>query len=357
MSDKIKVTGITDIDDKVEISNDEKTEVTIGSIDLSKVYRLALDLGSANLKIAGQIGNEVKFKKIKSKVSLDALDTNYVVKLGDRVLCFGVGDSLIQQDKTQREYIEETILLAVNQIYGDFDGILKIDLALGLPLDLYKSQNKREYFEMKINSMLTKTLSGQVNGQDVFVKINSFKVCAEGYSGFLALHEKMDITTPFLIVDAGYRTTDILSININQEDKELIIGNFKTINTGLLEVFEDIQKKFLNDTGCNYTAEVIEDRILNAPMVKIGLDSVNMKDWIKYGEHTVKEIFKTIQLSFPDMNSRNIYPIGGGAYTINDIIEYMLSEGKINYKTEIIGTQNELIYANVAGYFFQLLED
>ena len=320
------------------------------------IKKLAIDLGSANLKMMTEINGERKFKKIKSKVSRNAIDTNYVVSTSTNVLCFGVGDSLIQQDKTKREYIEETILLATGLMFEDTDEVIKIDLALGLPLDLYKADKKREYFDMKLQNMKSKTISGNVNGKDIIVKVNSITVCAEGYSSFLSLNNKMDMTSPFIIIDTGYRTTDILTIDIDmtQDERELVIGNFKTFNKGMLEVFEDIQKQFLNDTGCNYSVDIIENRIINSPIVKIGQEKFDIRDWIKCGSHTVKEILKNIELTTPDVISRNIYLVGGGSDLFHQISEYLLNNGEININTELIGTINELLYSNVVGYYMQL---
>lgn len=321
--------------------------------DVSEVKKIAIDLGSANIKVAIMDGDEYKFKKIKSKVSLNAIDTNYVVSTTSNTLSFGTGESLIQQDKTKREYIEETILLATSLMFED-EGVIKIDLALGLPLDLYKSEKKREDFDIKLQGMKNKPISGNVNGRDIIIKINSILVCAEGYSGFLSLNNKVDKKSPFIIIDTGYRTTDILSIDINHEEDELVIGKFKTFNQGMLEVFEDIQKQFLNDTGNNFPAEVIENRILYSPTLKIGQETLDLKSWIKFGSQTIKEILRSLELTIPDAMSRNIYLVGGGAAIFDEIVKYLNENGSTNINTQMIGTIDESIYANVTGYYMQL---
>lgn len=317
------------------------------------VKRLAIDLGSANMKMTGEVEGEMKFKKIKSLVTNDSIDDNYVVVMNDKTLYFGTGNSLIQQDKTKREYIEETVLLCAHEIYGATENTLRIDLALGLPLDLYKSESKRESFELKMKAMQSKTLSGYVNGDEMFVKINSITIMAEGYSAFMALHEKMDTTSPFMVVDIGYRTTDILSVDIDNEGV-MTIGNYTTINAGMLEVFEDIKKAFMNDTGSVMPATSVESRILSSPKVKVGFETFDIREWIKYGKNTVSEIFRQTQLRFPDTANRNIYLVGGGACIVNEIVQHMVEEKMLDFDTQIIANQEELIYCNVAGYFMQI---
>ena len=314
---------------------------------------IAIDLGSKNLKMVGNVNGELKFKKIKSLATTDSISDNYVVSTPTRTLYFGTGKSLIQQDKTNREYIEETILLAAHQIYGSTGETLKIDLALGLPLDLYKSENKYESFNMKLKNIQSNTIAGSVNGEDMMVKINSIKICAEGYSAFMSLHEKMDATSPFMVVDVGFRTTDILSIDI-EDDGEMVIGNYDTINYGMFEVFDDIKKAFMNDTGSVIPADSIEDRILYSPMIKVGFEMHDLRNWIKYGKETIKEVLKQMQLRFPDAPNRNIYLVGGGSHIANQIVEHMIEQNELNFGTLLIGTLDELIYSNVAGYYMQI---
>lgn len=317
------------------------------------VKPLAIDLGSKNLKIVGEVDGILKFKKIKSLATTDSIDDNYVVSTPNRTLYFGTGKSLIQQDKTKREYIEETILLAAHEIYGATEDVTRIDLALGLPLDLYKSESKFESFDLKLRNIQSKSIVGKVNGDDMIVKINTIKICAEGYSAFMSLHEKMDTSSPFMVVDVGYRTTDILSIDIDDEG-EMVIGNYDTINLGMFEVFEDIKKAFMNDTQSTMPAEAVESRVLYSPMVKVGFETYDIRDWIKYGSETIKEVFKQMQLRFPDAANRNIYLVGGGSYIVNDVVEYMIEEKLLDFGTQLIGTLDELIYCNVAGYYMQI---
>ncbi|MEG0086553.1 MAG: ParM/StbA family protein [Niameybacter sp.] len=317
------------------------------------VKKIAIDLGSANLKIAGEVSGKMQFKKIKSKVSLDAIDDNYTVTLNNRTLYFGVGDSLVQQDKTNREYIEETILLAVHEIYGAQKEPVLIDLAIGLPLNLYKSENKKEYFDTKLHSMKANIIAGFVNGDEVFVKLNTIKVFAEGYSGFMALHEKMDTSAPFMIVDLGYRTTDVLSIDIDDEG-EMVISGYKTFDTGMLEVFNDIQKAFLNDTGSNTPVSTIENCMVMGHKIKVDREKVDVHDWFSEGSRTIKTLFKDVELHFPDFKNRDIYLVGGGSYLVDEIIKFMIEKDGVGFDTQLVASQDELIYCNVMGYFIQL---
>lgn len=93
---------------------------------------------------------------------------------------------------------------------------------------------------------------------------------------------------------------------------------------------------------------------MHSPFVKIGQDKVNIKEWVKFGKHTVKEILKSIELSVPDAAIRNVYIIGGGASLFNEIANQLYTSNETIITTELLGTIEQLIYANVIGYYMQI---
>lgn len=339
----------------------ENNETTVDEVktkkqskETSEIKKIAIDLGSSSLKIVGKVNGESKYKRISSKVSLNAMDTNCIVETTTRKLYFGVGTSLASNDKTSREYIEETILLATQQIYGDeIDGMITLDIALGLPLSLYKSEGKRNAFDSRLKNITNKIISGTVNGQEISIKINSIHVYAEGYSAFIALYEKIVDTTAFMILDIGYRTTDIISIDVT-EDKEYIISNYKTINKGMMEVLDEMGKKILSDIGYEWSADTIENKLLYSPKIKKGIETYDINDFIDTAGSVVKSILNEMLLYFPDAESRNLYLVGGGSCIIDNIVKNLIEKKEINCDTLLLGTQSELMYANVEGYFIQL---
>lgn len=326
--------------------------------DNRPVCKIAIDLGSSSLKICGEVDGKTIFKRIKSKVAFKSTDDNFVVTRDGRTLYFGVGEPLVRQDKTERSYIEEQILLAVNQIYGASQGVTKIRLAIGLPLDLYKSETKKEKFETKMREIQASKLIGDVNGEIMTVEIEDVIVCAEGYSGYLALSDKINTPLPFIIIDMGYRTTDVLGITPNGE--EMIIDAYTTVNQGMREVYQKIQQQFLDDTGKNLPVDTIENATIQNLEMKIVKDGkfekVKMKDWTKYGSRTLKYILTELELTFPDLFSREIYLVGGGATIIDEIAKFMTEDSaeEMMIETTLISNQDDLTFCNSAGYFMQL---
>ena len=55
--------------------------------------KLAIDLGNSNIKFAGEVNGSPTFKVVRSLVSTNSLDTNYLVKHAGNTA--GEGDELI----------------------------------------------------------------------------------------------------------------------------------------------------------------------------------------------------------------------------------------------------------------------
>ncbi|MDD2409965.1 MAG: hypothetical protein PHD03_04545, partial [Bacilli bacterium] len=163
--------------------------------------KLAIDFGSANIKMLGSVNGTEKRCIIKSLANTKGLDDNNCVELYDRKVTFGSGYSLVKKDKTERDYVIETVFLATSKIYSEIGNEFEVELAIGLPLSIYKTESRLDYEEKLKSLYLNKKLSGKVDGEDLTLTIKFLKIYAEGYSGFLALYEEVSKDIPFLIVD------------------------------------------------------------------------------------------------------------------------------------------------------------
>lgn len=328
-----------------------------------EIKPIAIDLGSSSIKACGAINGRPIYKKIKSKCTEMSTDDNFVVEMDNRKVHFGVGKPLIKQDKTQREYIAEQILLCVHQIYGASNGVTRIKLAVAIPLNLYEVDGKREKFQESLEKLKNQQLTGLVNGDIMVVEIESILVCAEGYSAYYALADIIRATKPFIIFDFGYRTTDALVVTPNLEEGSCAITSYGTVELGMYEVFKDIQRQFLNDTGKNLPLEDVETCILYAPEVKVankdntGYERKDIRNWIHYGSSTFKDIYRDFELMFGEIGSKDIYLVGGGATLISQICEYITKslEEQLVVETELIASQEDLTFANSAGCFMQII--
>jgi len=323
--------------------------------------KLAIDFGSANIKMLGNVNGVEKRGIVKSLANTKGLeDTNNCVELYDRKVTFGSGYSLVKKDKTERDYVIETVFLATSKIYSKIGNEFEVELAIGLPLSIYKTESRLDYEEKLKNLYLNKKLSGKVNGEDLTLTIKFLKIYAEGYSGFLALYEEVSKDIPFLIVDIGYKTTDVLGIGREIASDNLIIQNYSSINKGMSEIFEDVKDHFFNDNKIEYDAQTIEYAVLTNQYLKIpteeGNKNIDPKQWLKCGSEVVTDIFNDIETKlFPDMRTRNIYLIGGGVEIINRILQQ--TNKYKDLEVEILINKELSMFANVTGYYMQLERD
>ncbi len=302
--------------------------------------KLAIDLGSANIKIFGYDDiDETVFKIIKSRVSENGLDTNHIVELDGKALNFGVGTPLIKNDKTKREYIIETILLS--SYYITDNDYIELSIGLGLPIDLYKSQMKTTY-EAELNEQYCNhIISGVVNGREIQINIKQIQIFAEGYSAFVALYNFIPVASSKTIIDCGYRSTDVISIIDNKIDK------YVTVNKGIYDINNDILSGAINDIGDKFELSVLESCIINNLPIKIGKQNYDVADYAHHGYNKIAEIFNEIELTIPNIKSSINFLVGGGCKQIYDIYEnqdldIQIADGDIN------------IFANVIGYYMQL---
>lgn len=341
-----------------------------------KKVKLAIDFGSANMKMAGIIDGKIYKKIIKSQATTNKtskLSDKNIVEYNNKSVYFGVGNPLVKKNKTEREFVIESILLATNAIYGELDNKFEVQLGIGLPLDKYTSQEKDIYLNSLKTEYLNKSIKGVVDGKEIAVTITYINIYAEGYSGFISLAKRINTKNPLLIIDVGYKTTDIVGIKYDTFSDALLVDNNITIPKGMLEILETITEQFNADTQADYSVETIEDAIITNRDIQYatseGLETRNISRWLKYGDEVLSYIFNTIEIkAFPDWKNRNLYFIGGGVNIINCIMNEMINKDR----SKTVGTEelkddeediviskndNSLMYANVKGYLIQLNKD
>lgn len=316
--------------------------------ELNNIKNLAIDLGASSIKMAGIIGDDIKVDKIKSLATNYGKDNKNTVILENSKYHFGVGEPLIVRDKTQRRLLPESILLAYYKIYGKTLKPQLINLAIGVPINIYLADSKLKAFEKSINELKNLIIDGKVNSETVTLKINEIKVCAEGYSAFGAIAEDIDENNNNVIVDIGYKTSDVIALEkVNEEWN--ITANF-TIAKGMWDIFVEIEKA-LFDLGIELSPEQIEQRLLNAPVFSIGNKPIDLKKLLVKGESVANYIYNQLDLQISGLNTSSIYLIGGGSIFFNIILNDRYPN------IVLIDDIKKLVYANVIGYLQQLDED
>ncbi|MGL5765137.1 MAG: hypothetical protein ACRCX8_05780 [Sarcina sp.] len=298
--------------------------------------RIAIDFGNGNTKIAYRKDDGVIEKiLVRSLASTENLALDNVVKYKDQTVCFGVGEVLTEQDKTKRKYLEHSLLLA-SKLCGATSG--KIEFAVGLPLNVFKSKRKESYIT-ELSKI--KGLKGDVDGTPINITVDTIKVFAEGFSTFIAYSKDID-QSPAALIDIGYKTTDVLTIS--KTNGKWKIDSYLTVNKGMFDVYKDMSKALFEDEII-LKPEEVADRLENNPIIVTEDSGVNINNYVVAAAGTIEEIYREIKLNIADIGNRSSYVSGGGANVVTDLIP--------TKNRRSLGDIQKVVFGNVVGYLFQ----
>lgn len=278
---------------------------------------------------------EIEKHLVKSLAIKDGIGTENVVTYAGYNLVFGSGSPLVEQDKTKRKYIEQSILLACK-----YCGVLsgKVEIVVGLPLNIYKTTLKESY---QADMSKIKALKGEVDGVSINVTVDTIKVFAEGFSCFIAYSKDITIT-PSTIIDIGYKTTDVVALS--KTNAKWKIDGYCTVNKGMLDVYKDMSHALLGK-GIILSPEQVEERLENNPLILTEGAEENLNEYLVFANETVAAIYNELRLNIADIGNRMSYVVGGGANAIHDL---MPTKNK-----QVIGDKEKCIFGNALGYLFQ----
>lgn len=306
--------------------------------------KLAVDLGARNVKVIGMVEDKVHMDTFKSLATTSVFGQKDVVDYKGTQVALGVGDSLIEQDKTERKYIEQTILLAAFKVFSKHDlNNLIIDLGVGLPIHTYKSTKKAK-LQLKLDSLVGTDLKGLIDGKPICVKINSAKILAEGYSAFLSVSNEIP-KAPTTFIDWGYKTTDV--VNLALEDGNWVLQQVHTVPVGIFDILS-IMKESLYNNDVDLSQSEIDQYLRTTPVIPSQHGSISLKQYLTKGKPIVDKVFQELKVVMPNILSTNIYMCGGGT----DIAQELIGNDYSNIFT--LPNEKKSLYANAVGYLLQI---
>lgn len=312
------------------------------------MQKLGIDLGASAIKIVGLVGDSLKFKYIKSLVSVYGENGQNTVQLNGKTYHFGIGEPLVIRDKTQRKLLVESIILSYYKIFGKTTEETELEVAIGLPINIYLAKNKLKIYKNELKKYENALFNAKVNNEPVVIRLKKIMVCAEGYSTLTTLDSYFNKNNNNIIVDIGYKTTDVLNIEPQDEDSWTISENF-TIDRGMWNVFSEL-KNLLFDMNVDMSEENIEQRLLKNLPITINNNKKSLKELLLQGSISIDYIFNQIELRIPDFRNCDIYLCGGGSIFTYNIIN---ANNKLP-NIKLIDNTDKLIYANAIGYLEQL---
>lgn len=320
---------------------------------MNEVKRIGLDLGNGKLKVCAVVNNDFKFACIDSVYTLETdLGSDVVEVDGDISIALGRGGhTLINVDKTSREHMKHQILWSVYKTFGE--GTHYISLVTGLPLELYKNKNKRAEYVKQLEQL--QVIKGKIDGDDVKVHIQSVKIAAEGHAAIRVLTKQLDQDYPNLILDIGEGTTD--GVLVEYVNNKISLQNYKSINTGVQDIFKALQKEIIKKTGLAVAPTVLEiDRAFKRKNASIrGLNgTADLYECLKQESVTtiITKLLDEVQNTFGELPRLNLVLIGGGAHFIEKALEGHASNAK--YLSTVVEVDDKTRwYANSMGYACQ----
>lgn len=304
------------------------------------MYKLGLDLGHSNIKITTMLAGNLINKNIRSLYDTTGFSNENLVEIDGEKIYFGSGSSLSNGDKTRRRYVKHTLLLAVSKVFGSQSTPIDIELAVGLPLNIYKSDKKQKYTN-DLTELFNGVVSGMVAGNQVMVNVVRIKVCAEGHSAFIAL--KDDLTeNECVVIDIGHGTTDIVYMIKSEKWKA---ESVETIQTGFGEIYEAIANEHLNKGGTPLDVETVEKRVMYDLKLKNNDGTIRARDYLYVAEPIINDVLDKISKQFNDFDSIPCLIVGSGSSLLKDYIR--LDNVKIY-------DGDKAMYSNSIGYYCQL---
>lgn len=314
---------------------------------------LGLDLGNCMICAVTEINGEMKYGHIDSVYDNSVISSEAagVITIDNKSIGLGAGTiSLMNVDKTKREFLKHQILWAVNELYGSKKGETHyIKLGVGVPINFYKEEKEEvaKYEEMIKNF---KTFTGTIGKNEVSVNIVNAKVYPEGHAAIKAIAHLFKKNGTVMIIDVGMKTTDVILIKmVNGKVAGIVDSN--TVDVCLQSLYEAMQKVISRETGIKNMPFDEIDMILKTDdtIITGKKGSIDLKEALTDEDvmAVAVELFKQLDNKFGEIYRHQLAFIGGGSELFIKALDKLKDEYLIN-NLEV--PRPLRYYANATGY-------
>jgi plasmid segregation protein ParM len=324
---------------------------------MNNKFLISVDSGKAYTK--GVIRNDngiiekilfrTKVAEVSGDVGIEMLSQSdsYLIEYDGKT--YLVGDTL-SEDRANYDFTKQTnehlicIYLAITKLLErskQSNALAKINLAVNIPLSLYKNETKKKEFKSFINHK-GKVIGIAVNGKPYSFSLNSVLLLPEGLG---PVYQNMDMyrSQRVLVIDIGSLNTSILEFNrlIPQYDRMVV----STLGINILRstLAENLSSRYGITITDDDAEQILRDKCLY-------LNGIEQKDSHKIIQNIitnyVKSIFNYAKSRKITMTNTNLLLCGGGSILLK---QHLLNE--VPSATIISDAQ----FANVLS-FHQVLE-
>lgn len=296
---------------------------------MNKQFNFAIDCGKSECKYVGQFDGTLHLKKFKNSViEIDDIGAeialnSFNVEYEGRNFLIGdmVGDNIDYELSKQNHSHRLSIYLGITRLLEQAEkskesiAFAQINLAVNIPLNLYKSQQKKtEFAEYLRNSGQLIVMS--VNGKPFTFRIQSILLLPEGLGN---VYQNMDEYRDkrLLIVDIGSLNVNYLELSnlVPQYDKMAV----STLGINILrgEIAETLSSKY----GTMITDEVVEQIFKEKYLYLDGVKQPESKDIVeKLIENHLQMVLNYAKSRKISFSNTSVVFVGGGSVLLQDFI-------------------------------------
>ncbi|MCH1627223.1 ParM/StbA family protein [Fredinandcohnia quinoae] len=296
---------------------------------MNKQFNFAIDCGKSECKYVGKFNGTLHLKKFKNSViEIDDLGAeialnSFNVEYEGRNFLIGdmVGDNIDYELSKQNHSHRLSIYLGITRLLEQAEkakesiAFAQINLAVNIPLNLYKSQQKKtEFAEYLRNS--GQLIAMSVNGKPFTFRIQSILLLPEGLGN---VYQNMDEYRDkrLLIVDIGSLNVNYLELSnlVPQYDKMAV----STLGINILrgEIAETLSSKY----GTMITDEVVEQIFKEKYLYLDGIKQPESKDIVeKLIENHLQMVLNYAKSRKISFSNTSVVFVGGGSVLLQDFI-------------------------------------
>lgn len=322
---------------------------------MNKTFNFSIDCGKSECKFLGEFDHLIQKGKFKNKVlpaydfGIEIAGNSFKVEYDNQYFLVGdsVSDDYIDYELSKQNYNHRlSIYLAITRLldiaYYSKEPIAfaQVNLAINMPLSIYKSQKKKEEFEkfLKNNGEI---IALNVNGKPFTFTIKSIILLPEGLG--VAYHDMDEYRNKnLLVIDIGSLNVSYLNlVNLIPQSDKMVASTL-----GIHILRGKIAETLSSHYGATIQDEVVETIFKEKYLLFDGVKQIESKEIIdKIIENHVQMIFNYAKSRKISFSNTSVVLVGGGSTVLKSHLS----------KYPFVKFISEPEFANVLS-FFRILE-
>lgn len=290
---------------------------------MNRIFNFSIDAGKSECKFIGEFDHSIQKGKFKNKVlpahdfGIEIAGNSYKVDYEDQFFLIGdaVSDDHIDYELSKQNYNHRlSIYLAVTRLLELAEkakepiAFAQVNLAINMPLSIFKSQSKKDEFEkyLKNNGQL---IAMNVNGKPFTFRINTALILPEGIG--VAYHHMDEYRHQNLLtIDIGSLNVTFLQFNqlVPQYDKMAVSTQGINILRG--KIAETLSTYY----GTTIHDDVVEQILRDKYLYLNGIKQVESKEIVeKIIKNHIQMIFNYAKSRKISFSNTTVMLVGGGS--------------------------------------------